>query len=534
MPERTLPDIQTLQQADPLLKEVRPFWIRALRPTYAERKGLSANALVLLGQWNRLVEKEGVLYRQISRPDGAEEVLQVLLPAALKEEVLTQAHQDHGHQGIERTLAVLRERCYWPRMSSEVADWCRSCARCQVAKDCQPTMRTYMGHLLAARPNETLAIDFTLLEPAHDGRENVLVLTDVFSKYTLAFPTRDQRAPTVAQVLVTEWFSKFGVPARIHSDQGRNFESSLIQQLCQLYGIVKTRTTPYHPAGNGQCERFNRTLHNLLRTLPSTQKRTWTSYLPQVLFCYNTTPHQTTGESPFFLMFGQQPRLPMDFLLGRIEKPYAGSVHGWIVEHQERLQLAFDEAQEHLQNAAARRKRNNDEQVRDPILHEGQLVLLRNTQVQGRNKIQDRWCSNVYKVLHADGNSVYVIAPADDLTSTKRVHRSLLKPVIGAELDAPPPVGEAPSSHSPPSEDTESLHGDLFVQLEIPQPAPQSTGGVSLPRPLTCSSAPPILTSSPAVPSNSQNGAVIVRRTMRSTAGQHSNVHHLPRPATGL
>lgn len=85
-------------------------------------------------------------------------------------------------------------------------------------------------------------------------------------------PTRDQWVETVAQVLVVEWFYKFGVPSRIHSDQGRNFESSLVQQLCALYKVEKSRTTPYQPAGNGQCERFNRTLHNLLRALPMSRK----------------------------------------------------------------------------------------------------------------------------------------------------------------------------------------------------------------------------------------------------------------------
>uniref|UniRef100_A0A9J8A250 Integrase catalytic domain-containing protein n=1 Tax=Cyprinus carpio carpio TaxID=630221 RepID=A0A9J8A250_CYPCA len=147
-----------------------------------------------------------------------------------------------------------------------------------------------------------------MLEPSCSGHENVLVLTDVFSKYTLAAPIRDQRAETVVQALVTEWFFRFGGPGRIHSDQGRNFESTLMKQLCGFYGIEKSCTTPYHPAGNGQCEWFNQTLHNLLRTLPVSRKRDWASCLPQILFCYNTTPHQSTGESPYFLMFGQEPR----------------------------------------------------------------------------------------------------------------------------------------------------------------------------------------------------------------------------------
>lgn len=281
-------------------------------------------------------------------------------------------------------------------MSSGVAQWCQACERCQAAKDNQPPARSYLGHLLASRPNKILAMDYTVLEPTHNGVENVLVMTDVFSKYTLAVPTRDQRASTVARVLVTEWFSKFGVPARIHSDQGRNFESSLVQQLCALYGVEKSRTTPYHPAGSSQCERFNRTLHNLLCTLPVSRKRDWSSCLPQVLYSYNTTPHQATGESPFFLMFGQEGRLPIDFLLGRVQEPVGCGVHEWIQEHQTRLQIAFEGARERLRIAAERRKRNYDQHVRDAPLQEGQLVRLWGFSSRGRRKIQDLWGLVVY------------------------------------------------------------------------------------------------------------------------------------------
>lgn len=140
---------------------------------------------------------------------------------------------------------------------------------CAIAKSNQPPIRAPMGHLLASRPNQILPVDFTTLEQASDGREHVLVITDVFSKYTQAVPTRDQKATTVANILVHEWFYRFGVPAQIHSDQGQSFEGALVSQLCQLYGVKKTHTVPYHPQGNGQCERFNRTLHDLLRTLSS-------------------------------------------------------------------------------------------------------------------------------------------------------------------------------------------------------------------------------------------------------------------------
>lgn len=153
-----------------------------------------------------------------------------------------------------------------------------------------------MGHLLASRPNEILAIDYTVLEPTSHGLENVLVMTDVFSKYTLAFATRDQRAATVAQVLVTEWFSKFGVPARIHSDQGRNFEGSLIQQLCGLYGIEKSRTTPYHPAGNGKCETGHFITCCVLCTYPGSGTGTPACHM----YCTLITPPVNWGISIIF------------------------------------------------------------------------------------------------------------------------------------------------------------------------------------------------------------------------------------------
>ena len=165
LPQHTTPEICILQQADPVILEFMPFFERKQRPSHEERAQLSQSALILLRQWDRLVERDGVLYRQVFRSDGAEPTFQLLLPEALTSEVLNQVHQEHGHQGVERTLALLRSRCYWPGMSSDVAQWCQACERCQVAKDVHPTPNSYMGHLLASRPNEIVAIDYTTLEP---------------------------------------------------------------------------------------------------------------------------------------------------------------------------------------------------------------------------------------------------------------------------------------------------------------------------------------------------------------------------------
>ena len=149
-----------------------------------------------------------------------------------------------------------------------------NCSTCVISKRPVP-IKTTSTPVLASRPLQILAIDFTRLEPATDGRENVLILTDVFTKFTQAIPTRNQEAQTVAKVLVSDWFQKYGVPERIHSDQGRDFKSKLVTELCAVYGIRRSQTSPYHPEGNGQCECFYRTFHDLLCTFPADQKRRW-------------------------------------------------------------------------------------------------------------------------------------------------------------------------------------------------------------------------------------------------------------------
>ena len=180
------------------------------------------------------------MYRIVQDPKLGE-IKQLLLPATLKEKVITCLHDDMGHQGLERSLQLIRERYYWPKMYSNVEYWIKNCERCTLAKMSNPRIRVPMGSLLATKPLEILPIDFTVLEPGTDGRENVLVMTDVFTKFTCAVPTRYQKATSTAKVLVKEWFFKYGIQTKEETFKVRlllNFADSMRLRRHELHRIT--------------------------------------------------------------------------------------------------------------------------------------------------------------------------------------------------------------------------------------------------------------------------------------------------------
>ncbi len=343
-------EMQKMQRDDPVIKELLLFWTDKRKPTRRQFKEANRDVKKLLQQWDRLVELEGVLYRKVQ--NELEEIsYQLITSKQLQPMVLRALHDELGHQGIERTGALVRKRCFWPGMLQEVERWCKRCERCVIAKPPMPKIKPPFENFLASRPLEVVSVDYDKLEPSSDGREDVLVITDIFSKFTQTVVTRDQKAVTVAKALVKHWFPIFGVPGRLHSDQGRNFESEVIRELCKIYGITKSRTTPYHPQGNGQCERFNRTMHDRLRTLSEKKKKKWAEYLPELVYTYNVTPHSASGYSPYFLLFGQEPKLPLDQVLNLPNPEGSKTPKDWVEGHRLRMKEVMEQAREKQREA---------------------------------------------------------------------------------------------------------------------------------------------------------------------------------------
>ncbi|GFT41489.1 retrovirus-related Pol polyprotein from transposon 412 [Trichonephila clavipes] len=152
------------------------------------------------------------------------------------------------------------------------------------------------------------------LPRSSECNNNGLVVVDYFTKWPETYPISDQKASTVAEVLVQQWISRFGVLLQLHSDQGRKFDSAVSKRLCEIHAIDKTRTTALHPQSDGMVERFNRTIRNSLSLLVSSNQQDWDKKFPFFLLAYRRVVHDATGYFPSQMLFGRDIRLLADLL----------------------------------------------------------------------------------------------------------------------------------------------------------------------------------------------------------------------------
>ena len=132
----------------------------------------------------------------------------------------------------------------------------------------------------------------------------------IHSKWAEVFAVSNERATTCGKVLVRNWIGRFGVPDSIHSDNGRNFESKIFSERCQLLSVNKTRTSACHPEGNGQVENLRKTLRSMLKARVEDNPATWDEHLDLCMMAYRSSVHSSTGHNPFELMFGREMRIP--------------------------------------------------------------------------------------------------------------------------------------------------------------------------------------------------------------------------------
>ena len=371
--------------------------------------------------------QRGVLYREIQSDEG--KIKQLVLPERYKRTALEGLHRNVGHPGRDRTLALLRERFFWPGMNADVISWIEACERCQRRKTATGT-RAPLVNIVTTHPLELVCMDFLTLEPSKGGIGNILVITDHFTKYSIAIPTKNQTAKTTAEAFYDNFILKYGIPTRIHSDQGANFEADIIKELCRWTGMQKSRTTPYHPMGNGQTERFNRTLLDMLGTLTPEQKSDWKKYVPTLVYAYNCTRHETTKMSPFELMFGRKAKLPVDTVFESADEDNEQKTTSeYIKELQERMRKTRETVEKVTEEVRRKRKEGYDKKAKAVKINIGDKVMVKVLAHDGKHKIADKFEKDLYDVIDQRDEHIPVFDVKSPEGKIRRLHRNHLAPV---------------------------------------------------------------------------------------------------------
>jgi transposase InsO family protein len=326
-------------------------------------------------------------------------------PPQWRHDVIWQTHR-MSHTGVNRTLWRLKLDWYWPGMAADVRRQVKMCGICQTAKHGKKTKPSAKQRLYAGRPWQLVSIDLVgPFSKTRRGNTMVLVVIDHFTRWRDALPIPDGTAATVAQALEERIFSYMGVPERIHADQGAQFESKLMRELCIIWGTDKSRTTPYHPEGNGMVERGNRDLGDALRSLLiGADEQDWDLLLPQIMRTIRASPHHATGETPNYLMFGREVKLPDQLVYGStVDRPLTREAYA--IQLQQRMQKAHETLREQQLEI-----RSHD-QSEEPLFQEGDYVMMVNKRLKkGQTaKLAPKYVGP-YKVLQSFPNRTYKLS----------------------------------------------------------------------------------------------------------------------------
>lgn len=361
----------------------------------------------------------GILYhfqRPRSKRQSAElgEVAQVVLPKADRPAAMRAFHNDNGHFGVKKTTALIKSKYCRHRMFKDITEFVKSCDRCQRAK------RDTTSTPLPLHPLPVTGVfgrlHMEIIGPvckSTEGHEYILVVVDSFSRWIEAWPLKTQTAAEIARLLHDEIFCRYGAAIEIISDKGRNFLSKLVNAVCEIYQVTRHSTASYRPQSNGCVERQNASITQTIRMYVDRSQRNWPSFLPVALMALRSTPNlETSGFSPFQMLFGCKMRVPFDTqLIPRDNLGPEAKVH--VEQLLNRLKLSHEIAKENSKRAKERDKNRHDLKAKESNFLPGQQVLLKVQKVPNplSTKLHDKYdgpyyirekCQNdTYRIVHS-------------------------------------------------------------------------------------------------------------------------------------
>ncbi|XP_070173431.1 uncharacterized protein [Littorina saxatilis] len=326
------------------------------------------------------------------------ECSQICVPRSLRKGLLKFAHDTPmaGHLGTKKTRERIWADFYWPGLCEDVRRYCQSCDRCQKVTPKGRVAKVPLGQMpLPNVPFEKVAVDLVgPIKPAADsGARFILVMVDYATRYPEAVALKSIEAEKVAEALWTMW-TRLGIPKEVLSDQGGQFTGAVMREVHRLLAVKGRTTTPYHAQCNGLVERFNGTLKAMIKKLCVEDPKTWDRFIPGVLFAYREVPQESTGFSPFELLYGRTVRGPMAILRDLWTKEgedgkEAQTASEYVLNLRDRIEETCKIAREHLCEEAVRQKKHYDRGAKRRTFEAGDRALL--LLPLKKNKLEMAW-----------------------------------------------------------------------------------------------------------------------------------------------
>ena len=318
--------------------------------------------------------EKGVLYF-LTDPQG-DPVMRMYVPEHLRANIISEYHDKNGHFGVDKCYHTIARSYYWPNMFQELYDYIGKCVKCSQRnlRKIKPTlMETEIPPYPFAKVSLDLAGPFPL---TLSGNRYVVSFVDWLTGWIEAFPIADKTADTMVQLLMNEIFPRFGCPLVLVTDNGTENVNNAMKETLSHLKIHHAKSSVFHPQTNAKVERSHRTWNDILVKLMETKQcNTWDLHLQQALAAMRFSYSDSTGESPFFLLYGREVVLPIDALLQPRRKYYGEETHRILMEIQHE---AFLRAHRRLKKQKARQAKYADRSARDVDFKVGDPVFLKN------------------------------------------------------------------------------------------------------------------------------------------------------------
>ncbi|UYV73682.1 hypothetical protein LAZ67_11000340, partial [Cordylochernes scorpioides] len=376
-------------------------------------------------------EEDGCLFKKNPNPEGRAWLL--VVPENKKREIMKEYHNhmSNGHLGVARTMYRIKSKYFWPSMLKDVSEFVKTCHLCQSRKGSNQLPSGLLQPIPPANfPFERIEIDFVGPLPSTKNRKKwIIVLTDYYTRYAETRAVSEATVKEVSKFLVEDIFLRHGAPQYLISDRGSQFTSNLMKEVMKTCKIKHCFTTSYHPQTNGLTERLNRTLINMLSMYVNTDQKNWDEILPFITHAYNTTIQETTGYSPFFLMFGREPTSLLDDrnISVDIDKD---DYDEYIKHHLDKINRTRKLVINNTIKTQERMKKNYDKKHMERSYEPGELVAVW-TPIRKIGKCEKllRKYFGPYRILKKLSNVNYLIEPKDNPGQDPLiVHVSRLKP----------------------------------------------------------------------------------------------------------